>query len=101
MLKLEHHADGVLLVVRAQPGARRNGITGIHAGALKVAVTKAAEKGKANQAVIAVLCDELGLRKAQIELRGGATGRQKRFLIRHITEEQLQLKIAAALPKSK
>ena len=60
------------VVARAgQPGARRNGIMGIHAGALKVAVTQAAEKGKANQAVADVLCDALGLRPSQIELRSG------------------------------
>jgi uncharacterized protein len=100
MLQLAPYADGILLVVRAQPGARRNGITGIHAGALKVAVRQAAEKGKANQAVIAVLCDELGLRPAQIELHSGATNRQKRFIIRNITTVLLQQKIAEALQQS-
>jgi uncharacterized protein len=101
MVQLQQLADGVLLPVRAQPGARRNGLTGIHGGALKVAVTQAAEKGKANQAVEDVLCEELGLRPSQIELRSGAAARQKRFFVRHVTEAQLQQKIALALQKTK
>ena len=34
------HSEGALLAVRAQPGARKNGVLGEQAGALKVAVTK-------------------------------------------------------------
>lgn len=101
MVQLEQLAEGVLLHVRAQPGARRNGITGIHAGALKVAITQAAEKGKANQAVSDVLCEALGLRPSQIELRSGATNRQKRFVIRNIATASLQQRIAEALQKTK
>lgn len=38
MIALADHADGVVLPVRAQPGARRSGVQGEQAGALKVAV---------------------------------------------------------------
>ena len=43
-------ADGTQLGIKALPGSRRNGITGVHDGLLKVAVTQVAEKGKANAA---------------------------------------------------
>jgi uncharacterized protein YggU (UPF0235/DUF167 family) len=49
MIELGEHPAGVILPVRAQPGASRAGIRGEHAGALKVSVTQVAEKGKANQ----------------------------------------------------
>jgi uncharacterized protein len=78
---LELHARGTILPVRAQPGARFNGIRGLQDGMLKVAVTQVAEKGKANTAIVKVLAKELGLRKSQIHLLSGETSALKRFLI--------------------
>lgn len=98
MIALEDHAGGVILPVRAQPGSRANGLKGEQNGALKVAVTQVAEKGKANKAIVEVLCKELGLRKSQIELLSGETAAQKRFLVREISRDELQAKISAALP---
>ena len=48
---------------------------------LKVSVTAAPEKGKATEAVIDVLCEELSLARWQVELVAGATSRQKQFLV--------------------
>jgi uncharacterized protein (TIGR00251 family) len=99
MLRLSEHPGGVILPVRAQPGARANALRGEQAGALKVAVTQVAEKGKANQALIEVLVDELNLKKSQIELLSGDTQREKNFLIRGITASELIARIASALAK--
>ena len=41
MVELQSTAARVILPVHARPGARENGITGIHAGRLKVSVTQA------------------------------------------------------------
>jgi uncharacterized protein (TIGR00251 family) len=92
----ETTGDGVILPVQAQPGARRNGIVGVHAGRLKVAVTQVAERGKANAALCEVLADALKLKRSQVQLVSGATGSQKRFLIAGVTVEQLRERIAAA-----
>ena len=89
MLHLQSHAEGVILPVRAQPGARRNEIRGAQEGALKVCVTQIAEKGKATKSVIEVLCKQLGLKKSQVELLSGETSHQKRFLVRGIALEEL------------
>jgi len=97
MVNLEQRADGVILLVKAQPGARRNGITGKHAGQLKVSVTQAPEKGKANQALIDVLADLLSLKKSQISLVSGDTAGQKKFLISGIALDQLRDRIEAAI----
>jgi uncharacterized protein (TIGR00251 family) len=90
MIAVEPHAEGVILPVRAQPGARRNEIRGEQAGMLKICVTQVAEKGKANKAVVELLAKTLGLRKSQIELVAGGTSAQKRFLVRGISLEELQ-----------
>jgi uncharacterized protein len=101
MIALEAHTAGTILPVRAQPGARRNELRGEQQGALKVCVTQVAEKGKANKALIAVLADELGLRKSQIELLSGETASQKRFLVQGITPAELSQRIEHTLEKRK
>ncbi len=94
MMALEQHADGVILPVRAQPGARRNETRGVQNGALKVCVAQSPEKGKANKAIIEQLAQSLGLKKSQIELLSGETSHQKRFLIRGMDPPQLAERIA-------
>ena len=96
-IALEPYPEGTILPVRAQPGARRNEIRGEQNGMLKVSVTQAAEKGKANKALIALLSKELSLRKSQIELISGATALQKRFLVREVAPADLADRISAAL----
>jgi uncharacterized protein (TIGR00251 family) len=97
MIALEPHPAGVLLPVRAQPGARRNQITGEHNGHLKVAVTQVAEKGKANDAILEVLCESLNLRKSQVELISGETSREKKVLVSGIAMEILAKRITEAI----
>ncbi|MGA2796195.1 MAG: DUF167 domain-containing protein [Thermoguttaceae bacterium] len=94
MISLQPHAEGTILPVRAQPGAKRNEIRGEQDGMLKVCVTQSPEKGKANKAVIELMAKSLGLRKSQFELISGETSHQKRFLIRGITPEELAQKLA-------
>ena len=97
MIALESHAEGVLLPVRAQPGAKRNEIRGEQEGMLKVSVTQVAEKGKANKALAEVIAKGLGLRKSQVELLGGETSSHKRFLVRGVSLEDLSARIEARL----
>ena len=96
-VQLEAAAEGVYLPVRAQPGARCSAVRGVQDGALKVAVTQVAEKGKANKALIGMLAKALGLRKSQLELVAGVTAAQKRFLVRDVTVGQLASRISAAV----
>jgi uncharacterized protein (TIGR00251 family) len=81
MIDLEQHERGTLVRVRAQPNARKNGILGERGGALRVGVTVAPEKGKANQAIAAVLADAIGCRASALVLLSGETSRDKRFLL--------------------
>jgi uncharacterized protein (TIGR00251 family) len=80
-VQIEPHPQGVVIAVRAQPGAKKNGITGEHDGALKVSVTQAPEKGKANKALVEVIAKELGLKKSQVSLLSGKTSQRKKFLL--------------------
>lgn len=76
-IDLKTDGNDVLLPILAQPKAGRNAIVGVHDGRLKVAVTQAPERGKANDAILKLLAKELGLKRSQLELAAGETSRRK------------------------
>ncbi len=96
-LKLEEMANGVILPVRAKPAARQNSITGVFNGALKVSVTTAPEKGKANKAILKLLSKELGIPAKLISLHSGETSGEKKFFICAHTLEDVQSIILSRL----
>ena len=97
MIALRETAEGVLLPVRAQPGARKAGVQGEQNGALKVAVTAPPEDGRANKALTELLREALGLKRSQLELLSGATSRDKKFLVRGLAKEMLTERVGALL----
>jgi uncharacterized protein (TIGR00251 family) len=94
VIDLQDHPEGVLLPVRAQPGARKSAVIGAHGGALKVAVTAPAQDGRANDALVDLLREALGLKRAQVALLFGQTSRDKKFLIRGLSREELAARLA-------
>lgn len=72
---------GTRLRLRVHPKARKDAITGVHAGALKVSVTASPEKGKANDAVVELLAKALDLPKGSIEIVGGETSQDKTVVV--------------------
>ena len=97
MIAFEEHAEGIILPVKAQPGARRNGLAGVHAGVLKVQVTQAPEKGKATDAVLATIAEALHLKRSQVSLVSGATSPQKRVLVTGLSSKELAERLQAEL----
>jgi uncharacterized protein (TIGR00251 family) len=97
MIVVADHAEGCVLPVRAQPGAKRVGVQGEQNGALKVAVTAPPQDGRANEALLEVLRQALGLKRSQLELLSGQTARDKRFLVRGLARAELEAKLAALL----
>jgi uncharacterized protein (TIGR00251 family) len=99
MIELGTHPEGIVLPIRAMPGASAARIRGEHNGALKVAVTQVAEKGKANQALVEVLAKALGVKRSQVDLLSGETDRDKRFLVRDVKLEWLRERIGEMLAR--
>jgi uncharacterized protein (TIGR00251 family) len=99
VIVLSEHAQGLILRVRAQPGARKVGVMGEHAGALKLAVSAPPEDGKANDALIDLLCELLGIKRSQVALVRGATSRDKQFLVVGLTRDELNQRVEAMLPR--
>ena len=72
---------GTRLRVRVHPKARKDAVTGVHAGALKVSVVAAPERGKANDAVVKLLAKVLDLPKGAVEIVSGETSHYKTVVV--------------------
>jgi uncharacterized protein (TIGR00251 family) len=97
VIELTERPDGTVLAVRAQPGAKRNAVVGERAGALRVAVSAAPERGKANAAIQEVLADALGCKASRVLLVSGETSRDKRFMIQAMTRDELARRLRGLL----
>jgi uncharacterized protein len=95
---LRSTAAGVTLAVRAQPGAKKTAINGIYgegvAAQLKIAVHAPPIEGRANDALIAFLAATFDVPKSSVELKSGELARSKVFLLRGVTIERAQAKLA-------
>lgn len=74
---LRAQGDGVVLAIAAVPGAKRSGADGLHDGALRVRLQAPAVDGKANDALLDWLSDQLGVPRRRLQLLRGATARRK------------------------
>ena len=74
---LSARADGSVLLLAVQPGARRTGAEGLHDGALKLRLVALPVEGQANDALVAWLADQLGLPKRAVRVVRGTASRRK------------------------
>lgn len=98
---IQIHSEGALLHLHVKPKASRSGVIGVHDDRLKVAVTAAPERGKANAAVVDVIAKELGLRRSQLSILAGETSALKSLLIRDIAPEELRRRVETTLRASR
>jgi len=94
---LTSDAEGVVLAVRAAPGARREGLLGTRGGALKIATTAPPQDGRATQRIGELLASLLGVPRAAVTCIGGATRRDKRYRARGLALDVARQRLAAAL----
>jgi uncharacterized protein (TIGR00251 family) len=80
-LDLTPSPRGTRIRLRVKPGARKNEVLGVHAGALKLSVTAPPDKGKANKAVLRLLAETLDLPASAIELTSGHGSQDKTVLV--------------------
>ena len=90
MLDIVTTNSGIILSIRTQPGSSKNRIIGEYGGRLKLAVTAAPEKGKANKAVIELLADTLHIHESSIHIISGESSRDKRLMIKGLTPEDIK-----------
>ncbi|MEO6982359.1 MAG: DUF167 domain-containing protein [Edaphobacter sp.] len=83
-------ADGCTLSVRVHPGARRNDVTGLHAGAVKISIATPPSDGRANDALIAFLAEALRVPQARISILSGTMSRSKLLRIEGKSAAEVQ-----------
>lgn len=73
--------------VRLQPRSSRSGVEGMHGDALKVRVHAPPVEGAANEALVAVLAEALGVAKGAVRVVAGAASRNKVVEVAGVTRE--------------
>lgn len=76
--------DGVIVSVRVVPRSPRSGIDGVRAEALLVRLQAAPVDGAANDALVTVLADALGVPRRFVTIVSGARSRDKQVHVRGI-----------------
>lgn len=88
----------VFLSVRVMPNAKRAKIEGVwNDSALKIAVRAPAVEGMANKALIDFLADFFALKKRDVAIAHGETGREKTICFNGADLEQMKAKVQAVL----
>jgi uncharacterized protein (TIGR00251 family) len=82
-------ARGVRFEVRVQPRASRSEIAGEQEGALRVRLAAPPVNGAANEALVALLADLLGVPKRDIHIVTGMTSKRKLIEAHGVTPEQV------------
>lgn len=83
--------------VRASPGSKRDAIAAVVDGVVRVRVAAPAERGRANEALVALLAERLGVSLRAVTIVRGAMSRQKVVQVEGLsTDEALVLLSAQA-----
>jgi uncharacterized protein (TIGR00251 family) len=78
-------AGGVVLELLVQPRASRTRAAGEHDGRLKLQLAAPPVDGEANEALVEFLARALGVRKADVTIARGETGRRKTVRVAGVT----------------
>lgn len=80
----------VRLPIKVIAGSSRSGIAGWLGDVLRVRVTAPAERGRANAAVEALLCDAFGLPAGAVKIVSGASSPRKIVEIIGLSESEIR-----------
>ncbi len=90
------------LSVRVQPGARRDALLDrLATGEWKLAVTAPPEDGRANEAVVELVAELLGVKRRQVTVARGASSRSKSIEVDGLDPAAAEERLVAALERTK
>jgi uncharacterized protein (TIGR00251 family) len=96
-LEIVERAGGVELTVKVVPGASRSRVIGLWGKALRLAVAAPPQAGQANAALLKLLANTLGVRRAAVEIVGGQVQPVKRIHVSGLTADQTRARLADTL----
>jgi uncharacterized protein len=83
------------LRLRVTPNARRSEVVGLHGEAIKVKVQAPAVEGKANEALLRFLAEQLGVPVRDLAIVGGEKSRDKLVAVTGLDAEQARERLLA------
>ncbi len=83
------------LALKVVPGASRDAIAGGMGEALRVRVRQPPERGRANEAVIGLLAEALGVERSRVRIVQGATSPRKVAEIDGLDADHLRARLGA------
>lgn len=83
------------LRIRVSHGARRSEVAGRLGDAWKLRVSAPPERGRANDDVVALLADALGLARSEIRVVAGRTTRDKVVEVDRLTLDEAERRLAS------
>jgi uncharacterized protein (TIGR00251 family) len=89
-------SDLVRLRLRVAPGASRTEVVGRLGEAWKVRVAAPPEDGRANEAVLRLLADTLGIGRRELELVAGQGARDKVVALAGVEPAEVERRLASA-----
>jgi uncharacterized protein len=84
------------LELRVVPGATGTGVVGRYGGSWKIRVAAPPEKGRANDAVVELLADTLGMPRQSFSIVAGLGTRDKVLSLHGISGPELDRRLAVA-----
>ena len=92
-LAVEDIDGGIVFTVKVVPGSSRTVLCGLLDEMIKVKVSAAPEKGKANKCLLDFLSKQLGVKKNAVSIISGKTSAIKSMQVLGISVEQLLNKL--------
>jgi uncharacterized protein (TIGR00251 family) len=96
VLHVEVRGSSVRVSVHVQPRASRSEIIGLHGAALKVRLQAPPVEGAANEALVALLAERLGVARRSVRVIAGLSSRAKTVEVDGTTEDAVR---ALAAPR--
>jgi len=92
-LSVQEVDGGVVFGAKVVPGSSRTAVCGVLGGMLKVKVSAAPEKGKANQCLVGLLANRLGVKKNAVGIISGLSKPVKQIRIAGVTSTMVREKL--------
>jgi uncharacterized protein len=90
MISVHENDGGVSFAVKVHPRAKKNAITGEIGDALKVSLTAAPEKGRANEACIELFAELLRVPRSSVTIASGQSSRNKVIRVQGVTGQYVR-----------
>ncbi len=82
-----------LLKIKVVPGSSKTRIDGWLGESLKIRVTAVPEKGKANDAVVTLIAETLGISRTSVSISSGTSSPRKVLKINNLSDSEIRSRL--------